>query len=89
MNLSEVPKLVPGAGAGTISSYKGPPEINFKSQALLKDTGRERTPSCVKFPRQLKSSARARRSYKKFSLKICVRAQLDSVGKARGDGFDH
>lgn len=64
-------------------------KINFKTQAFLKDTGGERTPACVEFPRQLKGTARARRSCKKFYVKIYVKAQLDSVGKARGEGFRH
>lgn len=64
-------------------------KINFKSQALLKDTGGERTPAWVEFPRQLKSTTRARRSCKKFYLKIYVKAQLDSGGNAKGEGFDH
>lgn len=46
MNFSEVPKLVPGAGARTIASYEGPPKNQFQKPGALEGHWR-RTHTCL------------------------------------------
>ena len=46
MNFSEVPKLVPGAGARTIASYEGPPKNQFQTPGALEGHWR-RTHTCL------------------------------------------